>query len=246
MIPAGLEKLVLTGRATTGTYVIGGSGVGTIPYPAGIHAMVVYGFTWTPFNDSLALFSPKQPRDFVERMIKYMTLWTQERKHNFAFRDGITNNQTGEVTRTIAMPTLDQSKSYDCYVMSKKDIFVNIYVLPRIQELQFNNDAIPLETQEQRATSGYGGLSAIRSINIGAAGPNQVTVSCMGINRDPAGVPAIDLNANTRDQFICNVRAISILNNPDDDVASTQYAFPLVTFKVCYINEVPTDKFMST
>jgi len=221
MIPYGLEKLILAGKADAKTYCIGGSGVGTIPVSQNTEYIVVYGFIWCPFHD----YGLAQAQTQI-KMIHTMRFNNGLKMSMFNFRDVLTTN--GIINSPYYVPA---------YFLSKQDLKIDIYKFGLVKTWDY--DTVQPETQEPGKPLGYAGNKAVLSIETNAGG----VVNTMGEKRNPGAV-SVGNTAIGRNEFFDNITDDGLgeytgLENP---TAKPQWAFPVVTFNYVEVFKLGTNK----
>lgn len=232
MVTPGLEKLILSGSAKYKTYSIGGSGVGTIQCPKTALYIVIVDFIWNPFAD-VDLAAGTNFDSLTGQLIHTMRLRNEKDTFIYNFRDSFSRGAAGSI------PFFGGAgKQYQSYIVSKENIEIDIFKFSPPKLITWITDTIPLETGENPAPLGYGGQPAIRSLRT----PSGSQVSAMGTFRDPNGFPVNSVN--DKNEFYDNIITPAVgadnkLTPPNTLQNDTVFGFPLVTFGIVEVNEVP-------
>ena len=233
MITPELEKLILTGNATYKTYAMGGSAVGCLPISNSAEYIVITDFIWTPFNDD-DITQDDSPDRLTRWMIHTMKLYNSKLKSYYNFRDSFqTNNRLNQVGNT---PSFTHPHQYTSFFVSKEDIHISIFKFaPVINGTVFNNDFLPLSSNEQPPPNGYAGERVTRSINT-LSGAN---ISNEGLKNDPGSLAP---NGRNRNEFFDDVDVLAGTTLLPPDVWTNNggmFSFPIVTFGYVEINKTP-------
>lgn len=142
MLPSGLEAWIQKGKAQYKTFVLGGSGVGTIPIPTS-KFIIITDFDYFPFIDN--------PGHASLHRIFQVSFSSQKSKNHYVIRS---NNNLFHFQR-------------DCYLVHEGDVNIDIVSVP--PSLLWTTTYLPLPpiSQEQPLPVGYGiaGEPAVRKID---------------------------------------------------------------------------------
>lgn len=233
MVTSGLEKLILTGSAKYKTYSIGGSGVGTIQCPNSALYIVLVDFIWNPFAD-VDLAQGTNLDSLTGQLIHTMRLRNSKDTFIYNFRDSFSRGQAGSI------PFFGGAgRQYDSYIVSKENLEINIFKFSPVKLASFNIDTIPLTTNEDPSPVGYGGQPAVRSVST----LNSSKISSMGLFRDPGSLAGA--GGSDKNEFFDGIltppsaAGDNKLTPPNTANNDTVFGFPLITFGIVEVNEVP-------
>lgn len=230
MITPGLEKLILCGKAKYKTVSIGGSGVGTILVPATALYIVLVDIIWNGFNDVPSFETETNYDNLTAKQIHTLRLRNGKEDIIYNFRDSFSRGGASTV------PFFGPAGQYNTFILAKQNIQVEIFKFGSPKLTTWITDTIPSTSNEPDQPNGYGNATTIRSIRTA----NGAEISSMGLPVDPGGVL---YGPRTRNEFFDD-----ITNFPADEnklrsptLSASSYGFPLITFGIVEVNEVPDD-----
>lgn len=232
MVTAGLEKLILCGKAKYKTVSIGGSGVGTIICPPTAQFIVLVDIIWNGFNDVPNFESETNYDNLTGKQIHTLRLRNGKEDIIYNFRDSFVRGGASSV------PFFGPAQQYTSYILAKQHIQVDVFKFGAPKLTTWITDTIPLTSNEPAQPNGYGGQPTIRSIRTG----NGAEISSMGLPIDPGGVL---YGPRTRNEFYDDITTPAPVGDDNKlsspTLSGSSYGFPLVTFGVVEVNEVPDD-----
>lgn len=206
MLPFGLEKFIQKGKAEFKTFVVGGSGVGTIPVSKN-HFIVITHFDYFPFVDGLGVLDELN-------VIYQISFNSQKSKNHFVHRLNFVRSDQGQ-------QLLLQVWQKNVYLTHEDNVHIDIVKFPRAENWATTFTTLPSISQEKPLPLEYGqlaaGLPAVRRIDFSAT-ENYLPLTRL---RDDLVAPFY------REQFRADVNAANALTDiPDNDNAD--YAFPIL------------------
>lgn len=193
--------------------------------------IVVTDFIWNPFAD-VDLASATNLDALTGQLIHTMRLYNSKDSFIYNFRDSFLRGQAGTVPYFGGA-----GKQYSSYILSKENLQGDIFKFASPKLATWNVDIVPLTTNEPGSPLGYGGQRVVRSVFT----PQGARVSSMGMYRDPGSVSS---NVGNRNEFFDNLLDPPAGDNnkltpPNTLQNDTVFGFPLVTFGVVEVNEIP-------
>ncbi len=222
MLTPGLEEAIQKGYATYKTFVLGGSGVGTIPIPND-RFLVITDFDFHYFCDfPEGMASLEELILFVQsRSVFQLEFRSTKSQNHFGIRNKLALTVVGEAI--VSIPQGHYHK--DCYLVHQENVAVNILNVPDTSLWTTVYSPLPAKSQENPQPVGYGiaGQPAVRKIDFNPA-LSQIVLPLTQYRDDIAP------GATYREQFRVNVNADNKLNDVFKDAFFEvgNYSYPLV------------------
>lgn len=230
MVTAALEKLILSGKASFNTYVIGGAQKYILDVQSD-RFIIITGITY--FNrvnyDSFRNLGPNEITNILFNCITQLRVFSAKSNNLFMFRDNVNINSTGPDTFTV---TPSGSVTIDTYLIHDSSVSFTFSVGgQRRSVLQLMNSGAP----GQPPPFDYGKEGQPNAIPVNyVSTDSQGLVSVPGGNYDLGNADLIALNAPLTSEFTYDVNK----GNPYTDEA---FSMPLIHVQYVEILGNPTN-----
>lgn len=213
MLTTGLEAWIQKGKAEFKTFVVGGSGVGTIPVPKN-KFIIIIGFDFFPFIDGLGVGQ-------VLPNIYQFSFNSKKSKNHFVYRNGLGN------APNFVQEILFGAWQKDVYLVHEDNVHIDIVKFPPASTWATTYSPLPAVSQERPTPVEYGQLAngqpAVRKIIFS---PTESYEPLTDLRDDIVKSPGY------REQFRVDVNDANKLN----DITDSDYSFPILDISYVEFN----------